>query len=70
MPLCPNCYLDQYVKIGSRIDREEQKELEHLLSETDPHEYIALSHALHEYFAHERRKAIGQLNERQGCNGH
>ena len=70
MPLCPNCYLAQYVKIGSRIHREEQKGLEHLLSETNPHEYVALSHALHEYFVHERRMAIRELNERQGCNGH
>ena len=70
MPLCPNCYLAQYVKIGSRIHREEQKELGYLLSETDPHEYIALSHAFDEYFAHERRNAIRELNLRQGCNGH
>ena len=69
MPLCANCYLAQYVGIGSRIDREEQKELGYLLERTDPHEYIALSHALHEYFAYERRQAIRELNARQGCIG-
>ena len=69
MPLCANCYLAQYVEIGSRIDKEEQKEMGYLLEETDPHEYIALSHALHEYFRHERREAIRELNARQGCGG-
>ena len=69
MPLCADCYLAQYVRIGSRIRREEQKNLGYLLEETDPHEYIALSHALHEYFAYERREAIRELNARQGCGG-
>ena len=69
MPLCANCYLAQYVKIDSRIHKEEQKELSYLLEETDPHEYIALSHALHEYFAYERKEAMRELNLRQGCNG-
>ena len=67
MPLCANCYLAQSVKIGSRIDREEQKDLPYLLEEMDPHEHIALSDTLREYFAHERRKAIRELNARQGC---
>lgn len=69
MPLCADCYLAQYVQIGSRIDREEQKGLGYLLEETDPHEYIALSHALRVYFARERKEAIRELSLRQGCVG-
>ena len=57
------------MRIGLRIENEEKKELGYLLEETDPHEYIALSDALREYFAYERRQAIRELNLRQGCNG-
>ena len=69
MPLCPSCYLAQYVNIGSGIDSEEQKDFGYLLEETDPYECIALSDALRECFAHERREDIRELDARQGCGG-
>lgn len=56
------------MRIGSRIHKE-QKELSYLLPGTDPQGYVALGHALHEYFAYERRQAIRELNFKQGCNG-